>query len=187
MVVICFGEGKKTLVLSGSKQYKYATTTYEQGGLSLTIISFYPSFHCCYHDVAVYSIASYHQQQQHAVASTSSGPASTASASSSARSTAISDHSPATASNIAQWFNDHAGFAPVATTLSEARGARPVSMANFDGSMANPGPSATATAYSVLNQMMAREFGTDAHFAETATALSALPQQQAHFLTRPVS
>jgi hypothetical protein len=79
--------------------------------------------------------------------------------------------------DVAQWFNSHPDFAHVATTLSEAGATR---------SGAVSSPATRTTAYALLNQMMAGDFGRESHFAQAATALSALPQQQASLLTRPL-
>jgi hypothetical protein len=43
-----------------------------------------------------------------------------------------------------------------------------------------------AKAYALFNQMMAGDFGRESHFAQAAAASSALSQQQANLLTRPL-
>ena len=80
----------------------------------------------------------------------------------------------------------HPGFTPAATTLSEAGTSRSISVPRFATTTANPTPSASATAYALLNQMMARDFGGELHFAQAATASSPASQQQANLLTRPL-
>jgi hypothetical protein len=113
------------------------------------------------------------------VAATSSGTSTTTSGNS-------SSHSQASHSNVAQWFNDHPGFAHVATTLSEA-GASKSSAASGITSTTSSTSGAGAKAYALLNQMMAGDFGHNSHFAQTATtALSASSHQQANLLTRPL-
>jgi hypothetical protein len=105
---------------------------------------------------------------------------------SSGSSTTTSGQAPVSRTNFAQWFSDHAGFAPVASTLSEAGASRSISLPSVATTSATPTPSAGATAYALLNQMMARDFGGESHFAQTATALSTSSQQQASLLTRPL-
>ena len=119
-----------------------------------------------------------HHHHHHAVATTSSGTSTTTSGQSSSQSQA--GHS-----NIAQWFNDHPGFAHVATTLSEA-GASRSSAAHDVTSATSSTPSAGARAYALLNQMMAGDFSGESHFAQAATALPSSSHQQANLLTRPL-
>ncbi len=118
---------------------------------------------------------------------TSSGSSTiTSPAVSTTTSTAPSGQLPTSRTNIAQWFSDHPGFTPAATTLSEAGTSRSISVPSFATTTANPTPSASATAYALLNQMMARDFGGESHFAQAATASSPASQQQANLLTRPL-
>ena len=114
----------------------------------------------------------------HAGATTGSGTPTTSSGNSSSQSQG--GHC-----NIAQWFNDHPGFAQVATTLSEA-GASNSSTAPGVTSATSSTPSAGARAYALLNQMMAGDFNGESHFAQAATALSSSSHQQANLLTRPL-
>jgi hypothetical protein len=88
-------------------------------------------------------------------------------------------------SNIVQSFNDHPGFANVATTLSEA-GASKSNSTSGDTSTISSTSSAGAKAYALLNQMMAANFGGESHFAQSLTALSSSSTQQANLLTRPL-
>lgn len=116
--------------------------------------------------------------QTPAVASTGSGRSITTAGTSSGQ-------SPVSRTNIAQWFSDHPDFAPAVRTLSEA-GASRSSGVNVAATTTNPTPSAGATAYALLSQALAGDFGRDSHFAQAATALSASSQQQADLLTRPL-
>jgi hypothetical protein len=124
----------------------------------------------------------HHQWSNHqstAVAATSSGTSTTASGTSSGQ-------SPASRTNIAQWFNDHPGFAAAATTLSESGASKSGAVPNLANAATDPTSTAGAKAYALLNQMMAGDFGSNSHFAQAATALSASSQQQANLLTRPL-
>ncbi|WP_407181796.1 hypothetical protein [Bradyrhizobium sp. STM 3562] len=87
--------------------------------------------------------------------------------------------------DVAQWFNNHPDFARVATTLSEAGASKSGAVPNL-GTTTDAVASAGAKAYALFNQMMAGDFGGEAHFAQAATALSAPSQQQANLLTRPL-
>jgi hypothetical protein len=118
-------------------------------------------------------------EQHHGVTITSSGTSTTTSGTSSGQ-------SQPSRTNVAQWFNDHPDFAPAATTLSEAGASRSSAVANVATTTTTPTPSAGATAYALLNQMMAGDFRGESHFAQAATALSASSQQQANLLTRPL-
>jgi hypothetical protein len=127
----------------------------------------------------------------HAAASTSSVTSTTSSAATSAGTSTTtsgtsSGQSSAGRTSITQWLNDHPGFPAVATTLSEAGASRSNSASHVGATTTSSTPSAGATAYALLNQMMAGDFRNESHFAQTATALSASSQQQANLLTRPV-
>ena len=91
--------------------------------------------------------------------------------------------------NIAQWFNDHPGFAQLATTLSEAGASKSgiVSTPTTTTTTTDPAAGVGAKAYALLNQMMAGDLGAGwSHFASVLTAQSSSSQQQASFLTRPL-
>jgi hypothetical protein len=80
---------------------------------------------------------------------------------------------------------NHPDFARAATTLSEAGATGRASCPPTP--LRRPIlPQASAKAYALLNQMMARDFGRESHFAQAATELSASSQQQANLLTRPL-
>jgi hypothetical protein len=87
--------------------------------------------------------------------------------------------------SIDQWYNDRSGFAPTATTLSEAGASRSRTMPSVTSATTGSTSSAGARAYALLNQVMANDFRGESHFAQTPTALSASSsQQQASLLTR---
>ena len=65
------------------------------------------------------------------------------------------------------------GFAAVATTLSEARASRSNAASFVAATTTSSRPGAGATAYALLNQMMAGDFRNESHFTQAATALSA--------------
>jgi hypothetical protein len=108
-----------------------------------------------------------------AVAATSSGTSTTTSGQSSGQ-------SQASHSNVAQWFDQHPGFAQTANTLSEAGASQ------SSTSTTSVGTGAGARSFALLNQMMAGDFNGGSHFAQATTASSASSQQQANLLTRPL-
>ncbi|MDE2468540.1 MAG: hypothetical protein KGL35_07310 [Bradyrhizobium sp.] len=135
------------------------------------------------------STSGHHHWHDHhnAAASTSSVTSTTTSAATGAgTSTTTPGQSSVGGTSIAQWFQNHPGFAAMATTLSEAGGSRLNGVGSHAITTASSTPSASATAYALLNQMMARDFGGDSHFAQAASALSTSSHQQASFLTRPL-
>jgi Polysaccharide lyase len=88
--------------------------------------------------------------------------------------------------DLAQWFSHHPGFAPVATTLSEAGASKSAATTSKVGTATDSVGSAGAKSYALLNQMMAGASGHDSHFAQVATASTASLQQSATSLTKPL-
>ena len=88
--------------------------------------------------------------------------------------------------DFAQWFSHHSGFAPVATTLSEAGASKSAATTSKVGTATDSVGSAGAKSYALLNQMMAGASGHDSHFAQVATASTASLQQSATSLTKPL-
>jgi hypothetical protein len=127
-----------------------------------------------------------------AAGSGTSATTSAAAAAGSGTSTTTSDNStssgksPTNSIDVAQWFNHHPDFARAATTLSEAGASRWGIGSAPATTTTDHAAGAGAKAYALLNQMMAGDFGRDSHFAQAATASSALSQQHANFLTRPL-
>jgi hypothetical protein len=135
---------------------------------------------------------SHHQwwNDHHAATSTSSvtstpSSASTGSGTSATTPSTLSGQPSASRTAIAQWFHDHPGFAAAATTLSEA-GASGSKVVSNPTATQGATPSVGATAYALLNQMMAHDMGAESHFGQMTPALSGASPQQASFLTRPV-
>jgi hypothetical protein len=88
--------------------------------------------------------------------------------------------------HFAHWSGHHSGFAPVATTLSEAGASKSAATTSKVGTATDSVGSAGAKSYALLNQMMAGASGHDSHFAQVATASTASLQQSATSLTKPL-
>ena len=88
--------------------------------------------------------------------------------------------------DLAQWFSHHPGFAPVATTLSEAGASKSAATTSKVGTATDSVGSAGAKSFALFNQMMAGASGHDSHFAQVATASTASLQQSATSLTKPL-
>ena len=93
---------------------------------------------------------------------------------------------PASTPDSGHWFGHHPGFAPVATTLSDAGASNSAATPN-GGTAADPGGNAGAKSFALFNQTMAGDFDGDSHFASAAMASSSgSPQQSSNSLTRPL-
>jgi hypothetical protein len=93
---------------------------------------------------------------------------------------------PASTPDSAHWFGHHPGFAPVATTLSDAGASNSAATPN-GGTAADPVGNAGAKSFALFNQTMAGDFDGDSHFASAAMASSSgSPQQSSNSLTRPL-
>jgi Polysaccharide lyase len=121
-------------------------------------------------------------------------PATVASSGTSSGSTTSKPGTPVTGSSsghhhhhhhFAHWFGHHSGFAPIATTLSDA-GASKSAATSKVGTATDSAASAGAKSYALLNQMMAGDSGHDAHFAQVATASTASLQHSVTSLTKPL-
>ena len=88
--------------------------------------------------------------------------------------------------HFAHWSGHHSGFAPVATTLSEAGASKSAATTSKVVTATDSVGSAGAKSYALLNQMMAGASGHDSHFAQVATASTASLQQSATSLTKPL-
>ncbi|MGH6715056.1 MAG: family 16 glycosylhydrolase [Bradyrhizobium sp.] len=87
--------------------------------------------------------------------------------------------------DLAQRFEHHPGFAPVATTLSEA-GASGWGTGFAAPVAAAPVGSASGRTFALFNQMMAGNFGETSHFAQATTTSSPASPQATGFLARPL-
>jgi len=108
-----------------------------------------------------------------------------AAATSSTTSTTASGGGKSASMDVAQWFNQHPGFAQAATTLGES-GTSKSGVTPNAGTAADPAASTSAKSFALFNQMMAGDFGNDSHFAQATTAPSGSPQQSSNFLTKPL-